>query len=169
MSFAIHAVPLGAGEIAVSALPGRWGAYAADLKAVVEWGPRDVVSMTTRSEMALRGASGLASDLDAAGVRWWHMPLPDFGAPRDATGWPALSRHLHQTLAQGGRVLVHCHGGCGRSGMIVTRLMVEHGETGPDALHRLRTVRPCAVETQAQMDWAFSGSGRGDVQSPDRT
>ena len=46
-----------------------------------------------------------------------------------------------------GRVLIHCMGGCGRSGMAALRLMIEAGEAPGAALERLRAVRPCAVET----------------------
>ena len=45
-------------------------------------------------------------------------------------------------------------GGCGRSGMAVLRLMIEAGEDAETALARLRTIRPCAIETDAQMAWA---------------
>ncbi|MBR9844091.1 MAG: protein phosphatase, partial [Rhodobacteraceae bacterium] len=49
---------------------------------------------------------------------------------------------------------VHCFGGCGRSGMAIMRLLVEMGEEPEAALARLRAVRPCAVETEAQRLWA---------------
>jgi len=52
---------------------------------------------------------------------------------------------------------VHCRGGCGRSGMIALRLMIEIGEAADDALARLRAVRPCAVETPQQLRWATAG------------
>jgi len=57
-------------------------------------------------------------------------------------------------LQTGGSVLVHCKGGCGRSGMAALRLMVEAGEDPHLAFARLRDVRPCAVETEAQLAWA---------------
>ncbi len=38
--------------------------------------------------------------------------------------------------------------------MAVLRLMVEAGEDPDAALARLRAVRPCAVETGAQLTWA---------------
>ncbi len=38
--------------------------------------------------------------------------------------------------------------------MILLRLMVEAGEEGAAALFRLRSARPCAVETGIQMKWA---------------
>ncbi len=44
--------------------------------------------------------------------------------------------------------------------MAVLRLMVEVGEAPEAALARLRAVRPCAVETEAQRDWAEQGGRR---------
>ena len=39
--------------------------------------------------------------------------------------------------------------------MIALRLMIEAGEAAGPALKRLRALRPCAIETEAQMDWAL--------------
>jgi len=39
--------------------------------------------------------------------------------------------------------------------MAVLRLMIEAGEEAGDALARLRSLRPCAIETHAQMAWAL--------------
>ena len=67
-----------------------------------------------------------------------------------------LGALYHRALTGRGRVLIHCKGGCGRSGMVALRLMIEAGEAPDEALARLRSVRPCAVETDAQMRWAMS-------------
>jgi hypothetical protein len=40
--------------------------------------------------------------------------------------------------------------------MIVLRIMVEFGENPDKALQRLRRIRPCAVETKDQENWARS-------------
>ncbi len=157
--FAIHTLNGGGGAVALSPLPGRYGAYGDDLETLLGWAPDMVLSMTEASEMARFGAAGLGADLAQAGVVWHHLPLPDFGAPPDAglKNWPEISNYAHTILAQGGRVLVHCAGGCGRSGMIALRLLVEAGEAPKPALVRLRAVRPCAVETEAQRIWAVAG------------
>ena len=70
--------------------------------------------------------------------------------------WRALGANARRALAGGGRVLIHCRAGCGRSGMAALRLMIECGEAPDEALARLRAVRPCAVETGAQMAWAMA-------------
>ena len=141
-------------------MPGRGGDYFADLNVVLGWGPDLVLTMTTERELKHAGADVFGADLEAAGVRWWHLPIADFGAPPPETAalWPDVSREAHEALAVGGRVLAHCYGGCGRSGMALLRLMVEAGEAPEQALKRLRDVRPCAVEMPTQQAWALEAT-----------
>jgi protein-tyrosine phosphatase len=109
--------------------------------------------------MRAEGAATLARDLTEIGVAWRHMPITDFGIPTEAEGalWPRLAEEVSGWLARGGRVILHCRGGCGRSGMIALRLMAEAGEDPREALSRLRKIRPCAVETEEQYGWATEG------------
>lgn len=157
--FQIFELPLGPGLLGISAMPGREGTYEADLSTVLRWQPALVLSMTTAQEMTHKGAGALGADLSAADVGWAHLPVPDFGAPPEDTEaqWRDVAKTAHDVLSRKGRVLAHCHGGCGRSGMALLRLMAEAGERPNDALKRLRLVRACAVETDAQFNWAASG------------
>lgn len=154
--FAIAELSLGAGRIGICPMPGRTGRYGADLATILAWGPDMVLTMTTGIELEASGADSLAEDMAQAGIDWRHLPITDFGAPGNGTAaeWPAVSAAARALLARGGRVLAHCYGGCGRSGMALLRLMVDSGEAPDDALARLRAVRPCAVETGGQMAWA---------------
>ncbi|SEQ02110.1 protein-tyrosine phosphatase family protein [Thalassovita taeanensis] len=153
----LHALHVADGILALSPLPGQGGRYAEDLEHLLEWRPAMLISLTTKAEMEARGAGTLGPDMQEHGTRWVHLPVEDFGTPGpEVRGrWPEVSRAALSALRGGGRVLVHCKGGCGRSGMVVLRLMVEAGEEPQTALKRLRARRPCAVETQAQMDWAL--------------
>ncbi len=154
--FAIHALEVGQGMVALCPLPGRGGAYARDLGVIRDWRPDLVISMTTKVEMLQEGAGSFGDDLRDGGIQWVHLPIQDFGAPppRVDALWRDVSAWTQQILSRRGRVLVHCRGGCGRSGMIVLRIMVEGGEAPDAALKRLRAVRPCAVETDGQLAWA---------------
>ena len=154
--YEIAETPVGRGWLGISPMPGRTGNYERDLSEILGWGADLVLSMTTGTELARVGAAGLGDDLAAARVLWRHLPIPDFGAPPPDTDalWPEASRQAHRVLENGGRVLAHCYGGCGRSGMALMRLMVEAGEDAGTALDRLRKVRSCAVETEAQRTWA---------------
>lgn len=156
MTYPIAEIELGGGLLGISPMPGRSGRYNADLNSILRWGATLVLSMTTEEELVRSGAGTLSEDLTAAGVSWRHLPIPDFGAPPPETAelWPEASSSAHQALASGGRVLAHCYGGCGRSGMALMRLMVEAGEDADYALARLREARPCAVEAESQRAWA---------------
>ncbi len=150
---------VGGGTLAIASLPGRGGDYAADMKAFGEFKPSLVMTMVTEAELGLTGSNVFGVDIQALGSRWFHLPVADYGYPTGATVklWVSASEAARAALRGGGRVLVHCKGGCGRSGMAVLRLMVEMGEDPKQALERLRAVRPCAVETEEQLGWAVAG------------
>jgi protein-tyrosine phosphatase len=153
----IHALPVAGGILAIAPMPGGGGDYAADLEHLRAWKPALVISLTSRVEMIETGSERLGQDMLESGARWVHLPIPDFGIPDSATEaqWQEVSAVALQALSGGGRVLVHCKGGCGRSGMIALRLMIAGGEAAKPALDRLRALRACAIETEAQMAWAL--------------
>ncbi len=152
----IHALQVGGGSLALTSMPGRTGDYQGDLDMIADWQPGLVISMATEIEMIMDGARDFGRDVQSRASRWVHLPVDDFGVPSAEIRerWTAVSASARQALSGGGRILVHCKGGCGRSGMIVLRLMVECGESPDTALTRLRNLRPCAVETDGQMNWA---------------
>jgi protein-tyrosine phosphatase len=160
-ALSIAALPLdGGGRIGICRLPGLRGDLASDVRVIVEWQPKIVISMAERPEMEQCGSENLAAELAKAGIDWFHLPIRDYGAPdgNSATAWPDLATRLHKVLDEGGAVLLHCRGGLGRSGMIALRLLVERGEGAEAALARLRLARPGAVETPEQLAWASAGN-----------
>ena len=155
MGFAIFDIAIGSGGVALAPMP----LEAEDILQIAQWGADFVVSLTEINEGS---TSTIHSQLSLCGVRWVHVPIVDFGVP-DAEFSEALDAVVAKTvvvLLQGRRVLFHCMGGCGRSGMAVMRVM--HVMGVEDALETLRKVRPCAVETEAQAAWALRPVINGD-------
>jgi len=154
--FKIYDLAVGAGRDGISQMPGRNGNLAGDIRTITDWSAELVVSMTTLQELRDHGAKDLADNLLAADIKWLSVPVSDFGAPDIAveTVWDAMAPFFQQVLDQKGRILFHCFGGCGRSGMAAMRVMVDSGLDPNDALNALRRIRPCAVETDAQLAWA---------------
>jgi protein-tyrosine phosphatase len=154
--FSISDVSAGLGRIGICPMPGRYRAYGLDMTTIRDWQPDLVLSMTELHELEGAGAADLETDLASSGCDWLHLPITDFGAPTGETlaNWPAASAQTRKVLRSHGRVLAHCFGGCGRSGMAIVRILVEMGEPPEKALARLRAVRACAVETEAQLMWA---------------
>lgn len=152
-------VPAGQGALVIASLPGRGGDVAGDLAQFAALSPDLVVTMVTDAELAVVGLSDMENAVATMQSRWVHMPVQDYGAPaaEQAADWTRICAEACDILQTGGCVIVHCKGGCGRSGMVVLRLMIALGEAPEAALARLRAQRPCAVETQEQMRWALEG------------
>jgi protein-tyrosine phosphatase len=152
--FVIAPIPAPPGTLALCPLPGAAGAFDADLAQIAAFAPALVLSMTEAQERHVRGAGALPDRLAALGIDWAAFPVPDFGTPPSNADWATLAARAHAVLDAGGRVLAHCRGGKGRSGMVVLRLMIERGADPDAALETLREARPGAVETDAQEAWA---------------
>jgi protein-tyrosine phosphatase len=144
--FSISEIAVGGGVLGLCPLP-----QAEDVAALHDWRADLVLTLVEGAE-ALALSPDLTAALTAAGIAQRCFPIVDYGVP--AGGWSDVSVDLHAVLAKGGRIVVHCRGGCGRTGMIALRLMIEAGEVPEVALARLRAVRPCAVETEGQRIWA---------------
>ncbi|MCC1492233.1 dual specificity protein phosphatase family protein [Cognatishimia sp. F0-27] len=154
----MRALAAGGGLLVMAPVPGAGGDYFGDLGHVYDLAPAFVVSLTTAAEFFEAGAAQLGQHIQDKGTRWVHLPIVDYGVPDNdfALAWPEVSSRLRRALFGGGRVLVHCKGGCGRTGMIALRLMIEAGEDPQEALARLRQVHPEAIETEEQMRWAMA-------------
>ncbi|WP_461863720.1 protein-tyrosine phosphatase family protein [Thermococcus sp.] len=85
------------------------------------------------------------------GVEVLHSPIEDFTAPSLGQLLEIL-RWIDARVREGKRVLIHCLGGLGRSGTVaVAWLMYSKGLPLREALARVRSIRPGAVETEEQM------------------
>lgn len=141
---------------------GMTGAWARDLEADVAairaWGADIVVTLITATELEQLRVERLGDVVESHGMRWVHLPIEDYAIPDAAfeTAWPAASARLHETLDEGGRVLIHCKGGLGRAGTVAAMLLVERGDGPSMALCRVREVRPGAVETDEQEQYVIA-------------
>lgn len=128
----------------------------ADLDVLARWGARALVTLLQPYELTLLGVDDLGERARAQGLAWWHLPVTDGTAPgaaferawRDEVG-PAL----HARLDAGGRVVVHCRAGIGRSGSVAARLLIERGVTPEKAIVAVRRARPGAIESPEQAAW----------------
>src|SRR5262249_57613282 len=105
----------------------------------------------------------LPQEVEARGMRWLHLPIPDGSVPSEAFEglWREQAGRFHASLKRGGRVLVHCRGGLGRSGMVAARLLVESGMTPEKAIVAVRQIRPRANETPGQEAYVHPRRGAG--------
>lgn len=99
-----------------------------------------------------------------------RFPIRDRSVPKSLEATVAILDTIDRSIADGGRVYVHCWGGVGRTGVIVGCWLARHGFPGEQALVRLRELwRQCpksryrqSPETREQeqyvLHWMEAGS-----------
>lgn len=158
-------VPNGTGYIGFSACPGcQRSPFSGqemnrdldrDLEAIGQWGAMGVVTLIEAHEMEAFGVLTLPERTELYDMWWLHLPISDMCAPNGdfEARWADESPNLHRILSVGGRVLLHCWAGLGRTGMVAARILIERGVAPRDAIKRVRAARPGAIQTNQQEDY----------------
>jgi hypothetical protein len=93
-----------------------------------------------------------------------HLPIQDYTPPTTAQADEALA-FIEGQLAQGRVVVVHCQGGCGRTGTILAAwVKSQEGVSSNVAISMVREARACFVETPAQEAFVESYSAPGSTR-----
>ncbi len=156
------AVPGFGGMIGITFCPGKRDRHSAggawerdlepDMARIREWGTTSLVTLMEDHEFDLLGVRQLPFAAQEAGLVWFHLPVRDVSIPdfRFHDRWPGIGLRLMEDLTGGGRVVVHCRGGLGRSGIVAALLLIEAGMAGQAAVETVRKARPGAIETVQQ-------------------
>jgi ADP-ribosyl-[dinitrogen reductase] hydrolase len=142
------------GKVQSGAVSGSWDRnLRIDIQAVKSWGATTWLNLLTTTEMLDLKVEDLNEAVKGSRIRYYRLPIEDSDIP-DATfekSWESAGEQLREELLRGGKILIHCKGGLGRSGMVAARLIVELGAATPEeAIRRVRFSRPGAIETRAQ-------------------
>ena len=130
-----------------------------DLRDLTAWGAGAILTLVEDHEFARLGVPEFATEIRGTGLVWYHMPIPDMSTPGTAfdEAWARDGARIFGSLRAGERVLVHCAGGLGRSGMIAAKLLIGLGASAKHAIAAVRQVRPGAIETDGQLDYVLNG------------
>lgn len=123
-----------------------------DLDVIEVWGASDVVTLVEGFEFDLLETPDFAIEACRRSFNWYHLPFVDGGIPdaRFEEAWPLIGAHLKHHLREGKRILIHCRGGLGRTGLVAARLLIEFGSSTKDAMRTVREARPGAIQTLDQ-------------------
>jgi ADP-ribosyl-[dinitrogen reductase] hydrolase len=149
----------GKGRLGLTLCPGKKDALynwdrdlKEDMRAIRAWGASMVVTLIEDHEFQLLAIENLEQEVRVHGMEWRHLPIRDVDVPdqRFEDAWEQTGAELHDRLDAGDRILIHCRGGLGRTGLVAGVLLVERGCDPGTAVRRVRAVRPNAIETAAQ-------------------
>ncbi|HWJ37786.1 MAG TPA: dual specificity protein phosphatase [Sphingomicrobium sp.] len=104
--------------------------------------------------------------LNSAGITLLHLPTPDMESVR----YDQLEKgvaFVRGVLADGGKVLIHCEHGIGRSALLTLCVLVDQGWQPLDALAHAKARRDLISPCRSQYEgWAAWLSSRG-IRPPD--
>lgn len=123
-----------------------------DTMAIKGWGTTSLVTLMEDHEFEQLGVRQLPFKAQELGLTWFHIPIRDVSIPdaRFYERWPGIGLRLMAALKEGGRVVIHCRGGLGRSGIVAALLLIEAGMDSRTAVISVREARPGAIETIQQ-------------------
>ena len=128
-----------------------------DMKAIEDFGATALVTLMEDAELDAVHVRPdcLRAEALEHGIEWHYLPVADVDIPdrRFEDMWTYSGLRLRNILKCGGKVVVHCRGGLGRTGTIAARLLVEFGDEPKVAIKKVRAARPGTIETQAQENY----------------
>lgn len=156
MSVSSHpswSLPVLQGTLLLTPCPGTQGiALSESLSQLKANGATAVITLMTSAELSHEGLQDFSPAVQAAGLDWFHLPVPDDdlpGADFDQA-WHACYLELLQRLQTGEALALHCKGGSGRTGLVAAKLMLAAGHSPEDAIMAIQALRPKAFSHPAQ-------------------
>ena len=118
-----------------------------------------MLTLVESYEFARLGVPEFATEIGRTRLVWYHMAIPDMSTPGKTfdQAWSRDGARIFRTLRGGERLLVHCAGGFGRSGMVAAKLLAALGAPADQAVDTVRRARPGAIETDGQLDYVLHG------------
>ncbi len=157
----IIGITLCPGKIQKNAISGSWERdLDADFEVIRAWGATTWVNLLTWEEMGELGVGDLGMVVAHSGtkIRYHLLPIEDGSVPdaKFEKQWESAGSDIRGDILRGGKVLIHCKGGLGRSGTIAARLLVELGAKPSEAIRRVRAARRGAIENAVQESYVCS-------------
>jgi atypical dual specificity phosphatase len=132
-------------SLAGMARPGLVRDLDRDLAAISRAGIRLIVTLT---ETALP-----RDDLDRHGLHGLHFPVRDMSVPGLAETGRLCDLVARWLAASRGGVVMHCHGGLGRTGTLLAAQLVHAGRSAGDAIRTVRAAIRHAIQTAEQEEF----------------
>lgn len=128
-----------------------------DMQVIKAWGTDALVTLLEDHEFEMMSVCELPDKVRKIGIKYYHLPIRDVSVPNNRFRWEwnRVGPELRAILISGGKLVIHCRGGLGRSGMIAAHLLVEFGTNPEKAIIMVKTARKGAIETPEQIEYVL--------------
>jgi protein-tyrosine phosphatase/nicotinamidase-related amidase len=147
------------GNIGLTILPGRKDysrSVDEDLKQLKEYGVDTIIPLITADEFGHFGVSDLLEKYEEYGFNIHSLPIMDQLVSSEEE-MVDMVHYLDRAVLKGEKVLLHCVGGLGRSGLVAASYLKYKGLNSDEAIKAVRKVRgPRTVESKIQEEFVKS-------------
>jgi protein-tyrosine phosphatase len=136
--------------------PGTKGANLEEsLKQLKEQGVSKLLTLMFCKEMIENDIAMLPELCDALQIKWLQLPIIDDEAPQEAfqQRWDKDNQLILDEINNKGVVAVHCKGGTGRTGTVISLILLQLGWSAERIKQEVQTVKPKALRIQKQIDY----------------
>ena len=126
-----------------------------------------VVSLLEINEARTLGLDAEREQARALGMQFVSFPIPDMGIPTSVEEFASLSKMLLKQIDAGANLLVHCHAGIGRSGLLAAGILLHCNLNPQQAFAHVSKMRGVRVpETPEQEYWLINNHAAivGDLE-----
>lgn len=123
------------------------------LAQLVEAGASAVLTLMPSEEMERNQVTDLPNFCAELKLQWFHLPIEDDHAPEQEfnLAWQANHKKIHALLKNGHKLVIHCKGGTGRTGLVAAQILLERGLMLDEVVDRVRSIRPKALKIPAHL------------------
>ena len=118
-----------------------------------------VVTLLDSDEIVDLGIISFSTLLMDSGFHWIHCPIRDRSTCSDQKRVRTLFEDIKKILKPNNSVVIHCHAGLGRTGLLAATFLVSMGLEAESAIKTIRETRPGSIETIEQekyiKEWNF--------------
>ncbi|WNC71742.1 protein-tyrosine phosphatase family protein [Thalassotalea psychrophila] len=114
-----------------------------------------LITLMPEEEMVANDVIALPSICHKHQITWLQLPIVDDEAPASAfeLQWLKHKQSILDEIVNQGVVAVHCKGGTGRTGTVISMLLLQLGWSVCKIVSEVQAIKPKALKIQAQLDY----------------